>query len=530
MGLLSMLEDRKFAERENTLGMAFNINRGALGRPAALQAALRDFGVLARDLFGQVDACLLLPHAHAHLPSDGASAAVLAAFMTRVEHMHALVERALTTLVASGAFTRPRALEQRDAVRCFLWLAAHSMPSCKRAAMFAGAAAAPAGASAELEQIASAPANDAHVLRACLEQLDALLACNVAADAPDGFENAQFIIRNIIGAVFTLMRAARDAGTVNKALLAALRAAPRPWRAPRVPGVPAKPLRVMKTHRFGRLVRRWRDPAERGRRKVVIEHRCSTTAADGTVTVYKTLLVVHVPKAALRGTLRELLVSVRGAGDARVREFLSERAARGEASLSPTRLADERTTRYFRLCRREDAHMPAYLKRTPFAAKFTLRFADGVTQDGVTRPAARVMWASSRRDARDMLRAYLERLRDALQHGPAARLAALTCGSLRVASRDDGWALPAADTLLRRFCRATDEDGGGDADARREAYVARVKRIARDLLRHNRSVALTVTVGEPAPVPCAKEAAKKQHAQSVLPEQPRKTGVHTFFE
>ena len=56
-----MLADRKWYERENTLGCAFFINRGALGRPAALQAALREFGVLARDWHGQqVDACLLL--------------------------------------------------------------------------------------------------------------------------------------------------------------------------------------------------------------------------------------------------------------------------------------------------------------------------------------------------------------------------------------------------------------------------------------------------------------------------------------
>jgi hypothetical protein len=494
--------ERQWEEHNWTLSCAFTVSRGALGSPAALQRALRDFRLLAALHTDEVQARLLLPHALPPAPRDRACDAVLDAFTTpqHVDAMHALLQRATNTMAAAPG-TRPHALTARDAALCFLWLAAHTMPACKRATLFFTEAVPPA-ARAELATIAHAPAHDALVVRACVAQLVELLATRVDAGAADGAANAQFVLRNVVGAVCTLMAAARNAGTVDAQLLAGLRAA---RRVPHPPGAARTKACCV---RLGRKAPQWRDPAEKGRRKVIIEHR--RMSADGTRLVCETLLVVHVPKAALRGTLRELLACARRAGDSHVRAFLAARAAQGEATLVLRGRSDRgHATRRFRLCSRAqaaeaeaEAQQPGDARRE-FEAKFSVVVAAGKEkeeeeQEGTARGSSRVLWATSRSGAHATLLAFLAHLRAALaQHGGPARLHAATHGSERLLRRNDGRALPAADTRLRRFCKKGDDDDDAACEARRERYVARVRRVARELLRRNRAVALTVTLGEP---------------------------------
>lgn len=274
--------DRR-AENDATLNEeVLAINHDTLATRGNILNALRDFHALSRNREG----ARLLQGAEPG--ADPATQAVRAAFVTRAAAMRRCIVTATDALVAATRMSRPRALDCPDAADSFLHWLAGSMPVGKRAALFA---AVPEGASHAIEQVMGGGVDDA-VLTACRAQLATLLASDWAAPS-----NARFLLRNVAGSIFTLMRAARASGAVSDDILDGLRAKERSFAAERRKG--------RHSARFGRKLVPSFDPPAEGETKVALRHSEQVSRT----THFVTWLVHHVPSAALENITQASLLA-----------------------------------------------------------------------------------------------------------------------------------------------------------------------------------------------------------------------------
>jgi hypothetical protein len=196
---------------------------------------------------------------------------------------------------------RPRALDEASFGKALLYYWARVLPSSK---LEEAQLSAPPHAGSQLADVLALDGE--HLRQACVEQVEICLRAK-------GEENLLWLLRQAVGAVYTLVEEARN--TEFDALLARLRAEKK------AKAKKTTKFLLTKTVRLGNKLSYADDPPTRGHCKAVLVH----ATAPGV----RTKLVAHVPNELVSGKQDALLDAFRRSGHFGVARFVEEHDKEG---------------------------------------------------------------------------------------------------------------------------------------------------------------------------------------------------------